>query len=137
DLREPVVLAAFEGWNDAGDAASTAVRYLLDRWDGTLVGEVDPEEFFDFTATRPHVRLDDDGARRIDWPVTEIWVATLPVTGQDVVVIVGTEPQLRWRTYAAELTELAESLGARLCVTLGALLAEVPHTRPTPVVGTA
>ncbi len=136
-LREAVVIAAFEGWNDAGDAASTAARYLIDRWDAELIADVDPEDFYDFTSTRPHVRLDDDGRRVIDWPATEIYAARIPGSDQAVVVIVGTEPQLHWRTYTNELTEVAGSVGARLCITLGALLAEVPHTRPTPVVGTA
>ena len=136
-LRDPVVIAAFEGWNDAGDAATTAARYLVDRWDAEQVADVDPEEFFDFTATRPEVRLDDEGLREIVWPATDIFAATIPTTEQDVLLIIGTEPQLRWRTYCAELTEIAQSHDARLCLTLGALLAEVPHTRPTPIVGTA
>ncbi len=135
-LQAPVVLAAFEGWNDAGDAASTAARYLVDRWDLQQVADVDPEEFFDFTSTRPEVRL-DDGVREITWPSTELHAGTIPGGDQDVLVVIGTEPQLRWRTYCADLTEVAQSYEARLCVTLGALLAEVPHTRPTPVVGTA
>ncbi len=137
ELREPVVIAAFEGWNDAGDAASTAARYLVDRWDATLVADIDPEEFYEFTTTRPHVRLDDEGRRQIDWPETALYAATIPDTETDVLIVVGTEPQLRWRTYTGELTEIAVSYKARLCVTLGALLAEVPHTRPTAVVGTA
>ena len=136
-LHEPVVIAAFEGWNDAGDAASTAARYLVDRWDVELVAEVDPEEFYDFTSTRPDVRLDDDGVREIVWPATEVYAGSLPGADQDVLLIIGTEPQLRWRTYCAQLTDIAQSHGARLCLTLGALLAEVPHTRPTPIVGTA
>jgi proteasome assembly chaperone (PAC2) family protein len=136
-LHEPVVIAAFEGWNDAGDAATTAARYLVDRWDADLVAEIDPEEFYDFTSTRPEVRLDDDGVREIVWPTTELHAGTIPGTDQDVLLIIGTEPQLRWRTYCAELTEVAQEHRARLCVTLGALLAEVPHTRPTPIVGTA
>lgn len=136
-LDEPVVIAAFEGWNDAGDAATTAARYLVDRWDAELVADVDPEEFFDFTSTRPEVRLDDEGHREIVWPATEIYTATIPGTDQDVLLVIGTEPQLRWRTYCTALTEVAQQQGARLCLTLGALLAEVPHTRPTPIVGTA
>ncbi len=137
ELHESMVIAAFEGWNDAGDAASTAARYMIERWEATLVATVDPEEFYDFTATRPQVRLDDDGHRQIDWPSTEIFAATVPDTNKNVIIIVGTEPQLRWRTYTDELTEVALSQNAQLCVTLGALLAEVPHTRPTAVVGTA
>jgi proteasome assembly chaperone (PAC2) family protein len=137
ELHEPVVIAAFEGWNDAGDAATTAARYLVDRWDAALVADVDPEDFFDFTSTRPHVRLDEDGQRHIEWPATEIFAGSIPGVGTDVLIIVGTEPQLRWRTYCGELAAVAGTFGARLCVTLGALLAEVPHTRPTPIVGTA
>lgn len=137
ELHEPVVIAAFEGWNDAGDAATTAARYLVDRWDADLVGDVDPEEFYDFTSTRPQVHLDDGGQRQIEWPATEVFAGSIPGVGTDVLIVVGTEPQLRWRTYCAELAEIARSNGARLCVTLGALLAEVPHTRPTPIVGTA
>ncbi|MFZ6004204.1 MAG: PAC2 family protein [Actinomycetota bacterium] len=137
ELHEPVVIAAFEGWNDAGDAASTAARYLIERWDAELVADIDPEEFYDFTSTRPRVHLDDEGLRQIDWPATEIFAATIPGTGTEVLIIIGTEPQLRWRTYVGELTTVAREQGARLCITLGALLAEVPHTRPTAVVGTA
>jgi proteasome assembly chaperone (PAC2) family protein len=137
ELHEPVVIAAFEGWNDAGDAATTAARFLVDRWDAELVADVDPEEFYDFTSTRPQVSLDEDGVRRIEWPATEVYAGSIPGVGTDVLLVVGTEPQLRWRTYCAELTEVARSHRARLCITLGALLAEVPHTRPTPVVGTA
>ena len=136
-LREPAVIAAFEGWNDAGDAATTAARYLVDRWDLDLIGEVDPEEFYDFTSTRPQVQLDDDGRREIVWPTTEIFGGTIAGGDLDVVVVVGTEPQLRWRTYCSELAEIATTQGASLCLTLGALLAEVPHTRPTSIVGTA
>ena len=136
-LHEPVVIAAFEGWNDAGDAATTAARYLIDLWDAELVADVDPEEFYDFTSTRPEVRLDDDGLREIVWPATEIHAGTIPGGDQDVLLIIGTEPQLRWRTYCEQLTAVAQGQGARLCLTLGALLAEVPHTRPTPIVGTA
>ena len=136
ELHDSVVIAAFEGWNDAGEAASTAARYLIERWEAKLVATIDPEEFYDFTSTRPQVRLDDDGERQIDWPSTEIFAASLPDSDQDAVIIVGAEPQLRWRTYADELAQIARSQSARLCITLGALLAEVPHTRPTTVVGT-
>jgi proteasome assembly chaperone (PAC2) family protein len=137
DLRQPFVIAAFEGWNDAGDAATTAARYLVDRWDLDLMAEVDAEEFYDFTSTRPQVRLDDEGQREIEWPTTEVYGGTIPGGDKDVVVIVGTEPQLRWRTYTGALTDIATGADAGLCITFGALLAEVPHTRPTPVVGTA
>lgn len=136
-LEAPVVIAAFEGWNDAGDAATTAARYLVDRWDMKPVADIDPEEFFDFTSTRPEVRLDADGQREIVWPSTEIHAGTIPGADQDVLLVIGTEPQLKWRTYCQELTAVAQEFRPRLCLTLGALLAEVPHTRPTPIVGTA
>lgn len=135
-LDRPVLVAAFEGWNDAGDAASGAVRYLIDRYDAELVAEIDAEEFFDFTATRPQAEVDSDGIRRIVWPTTEVYAATLPGDAGDVVLLVGTEPQLRWRTFCAQVTGLAEALGCRLAVILGALVAEVAHSRPVPVVGT-
>ena len=101
ELHEPVVIAAFEGWNDAGDAATTAARYLVERWDAELVAEVDPEEFYDFSSTRPQVHLDDDGQREIVWPATEVFAGSIPGVGTDVLIVVGTEPQLRWRTYCA------------------------------------
>ena len=135
-LAEPVVIAAFEGWNDAGDAASTAARYLADRWDAELVAEIDPEEFTDFSTNRPEVRLDDDGRREVVWPSTEILAASVP-GGGDAVFVLGHEPHLRWRTFCTEIVGVAEELGAGTLITLGALLAEVPHTRPTPIVGTA
>lgn len=135
-LDRPVLVAAFEGWNDAGDAASGAVRYLIDRHDAEKVAEIDPEEFFDFTSTRPQVEVGDDGVRRIVWPTTEVYAASLPGEAGDVLLLVGPEPQLRWRTYCRQVTELATLMGCRLVVLLGALVAEVPHSRPVPVVGT-
>jgi proteasome assembly chaperone (PAC2) family protein len=135
-LDSPVMIAAFEGWNDAGDAASGAVRYLVDRHGGELVAEIDPEEFFDFTATRPQVQIDDEGSRQISWPSTEVHAASLPGDAGDMVLVIGTEPQLRWRTFCEQLTGVARELGCRLVVLLGALVSEVPHSRPVPVVGT-
>ena len=135
-LHRPVLVAAFEGWNDAGDAASGAVRYLIDRYDAQLVAEIDPEEFFDFTSTRPQAEIGDDGVRRISWPSTEIYAATLPGDGGDALLVIGTEPQLRWRTFCAQITGVAQAADCRLAVLLGALVAEVPHSRPVPVVGT-
>jgi proteasome assembly chaperone (PAC2) family protein len=135
-LHEPVLIAAFSGWNDAGDAATGAVRYLVDHYDAELFAHLDAEEFFDFTATRPHVGLDDDGQRSITWPSTELHTATLP-GGQDVILVIGTEPHLRWRTFCQEIIEVAKSMGCRQLVTLGALVAAVPHSRPVRVVGTA
>ncbi len=136
-LRRPVLLAAFEGWNDAGDAASSAVRYLRDRWQAKTFATVDPEDFFDFSSTRPHVQLNDDMGREIVWPSNELSAASLPGTSRDVIVLLGSEPQLKWRTFTEELVEVATSLGVELVVTLGALLADVAHTRPVRVTGTA
>jgi predicted ATP-grasp superfamily ATP-dependent carboligase len=135
-LDRPVLVAAFEGWNDAGDAASGAVRYLIDRYDAELVAEIDPEEFFDFTSTRPQAEIDGEGVRHIVWPTTSVYSATLPGEAGDALLMIGTEPQLKWRTFCAQVTGLAEELGCRLVVILGALVAEVPHSRPVPVVGT-
>jgi predicted ATP-grasp superfamily ATP-dependent carboligase len=136
-LRAPVLLAAFEGWNDAGEAATFAVRFLADQWGATSFASIDPEEFFDFTTTRPEVRLDEGMMREIVWPSNELLWASVPGADVDVVLLVGTEPQLRWRTFAGEIVDLARELDARLVVTLGALLAEVPHTRPVSIVGNA
>jgi len=136
-LRRPVLVAAFEGWNDAADAASSAVRYLRDRWSARPFADIDPEEFYDFSSTRPHVRLVDGVTRHIDWPSNELSAAELPGTSRDVVVLLGTEPQLRWRTFASEVVGLAGRLNVELVVILGALLADVPHTRPVRVTGTA
>ena len=133
-LRRPVVIAAFEGWNDAGDAASLAAGWLRSQWAPRQFAELDAEEFFDFTSTRPQVRQ-EDGRRVIDWPSTD---ASAGSTGsRDVVVVLGTEPQLRWRTFSDEIVGLATELDAAFVVTLGALLAEVPHTRPTSVMATS
>lgn len=135
-LRRPVLITAFEGWNDAGDAASGAIRFLADAWGATPFCNVDPEEFFDFSATRPTVRFDDSGQRQLDWPANTFSWARV-AEDLDVVLLLGTEPQLRWRTFCAQVTGLARSIDARLVVTMGALLAEVPHTRPVSVYGAA
>jgi proteasome assembly chaperone (PAC2) family protein len=134
-LDRPVVIAAFEGWNDAGDAATLAAGWLAARWAPSPLADIDPEEFFDFTATRPRVQLDDDGERTIEWPANSFTVGA--GSGIDTVVLLGTEPQLRWRSFCAQVVGVADAIGARLVLTLGALLAEVPHDRPTPMVGTA
>jgi predicted ATP-grasp superfamily ATP-dependent carboligase len=134
-LRRPVLIAAFEGWNDAGDAASTAARYLSAEWGGHRIATLDPEEFYDFTVVRPEVRLVDGLTRAIDWPTNEL--ATAPTPNHDVVFLHGIEPQLKWRTYTEQIVALAKELGVELAVTLGALLADVPHTRPVRVTGTA
>ena len=136
-LQQPVLVAAFEGWNDAGEAATFAARFLAERWDAEPFATIDPEEFFDFTSTRPHVQLDDDGQREITWPTTTLSSASVPDADLDVIFVVGSEPQLKWRTFCNEIVEVATEYEARLVVSLGALLAEIPHTRPVSVVGTA
>ncbi|MDQ6796559.1 MAG: PAC2 family protein, partial [Actinomycetota bacterium] len=136
-LRRPVLIVAFEGWNDAADAASDAARYLQVRWGARPFATIDPEEFYDFSSTRPEARLGDGLRREIVWPTTEFSAASLPDTPHDVVVLVGSEPQLRWRTFCSEVVGVATELRAEMVITLGALLADVAHTRPVRVTGTA
>jgi hypothetical protein len=136
-LRQPVLIAAFEGWNDAGDASSNAVRWLHERWGTEPFAHIDPEEFFDFSATRPRVRLDEGLQREIVWPAFEFSTATVPGTDIEVVLLLGTEPQLRWRTFCAQVVAVAEACDVRLAITLGALLADVSHAAPVSVIGTA
>ncbi len=137
DLVEPVVIAAFEGWNDAADAASSAVDHLIDVWSARTVGSVDPEDFYDFQVNRPVVGTDAFGHRRLTWPSTQIAIASPPDLDRDVILIRGIEPNIRWRQFCAELLAAVDELGGELVVTLGALLADTPHTRPIPVTGTA
>jgi proteasome assembly chaperone (PAC2) family protein len=137
ELREPLLIAGFEGWNDAGDAATMAARHLRDAWNLGLIAELDPEEFYSFTDTRPLVSFDDGGLRHIEWPANRFWAGPIPGRERDVVVLEGIEPNLRWRTYGEHVTGVARELGVRLVVTLGALLTDIPHTRPTSVIGTA
>lgn len=135
-LHEPVFLAGFSGWNDAGDAASSAVRYFLEHCEAEVFARVDPEEFYDFTSTRPNVRPADDGERIISWTTTELYAGTLP-GGRDAVFVVGPEPHLRWRTFSNQLLSVAEDMGGSDLVVLGALVAEVPHSRPVQIAGAA
>jgi len=136
DLASPIVIAAFEGWNDAGDGASRALDHVIERWGAQRFASIEPESFFDFTNHRPRIRMTGNDTRRIDWPDTVFWWATSPA-GPDVVLIRGVEPHLRWKSFCAEILTVADSLSARLVVTLGALLADVPHTRQPTVFGTA
>src|SRR3954469_2048314 len=136
-LRSPVMIAAFEGWNDAADAASGVVDHLLDVWDSRLVAVMDPEDFYDFQVNRPTVGPDEHGQRRITWPSTQLAVASPPGSDRDVILLRGIEPNMRWRQFCAELLAASDDLGTELVITLGALLADTPHTRPIPVSGTA
>jgi proteasome assembly chaperone (PAC2) family protein len=137
DLVDPVVIAAFEGWNDAADAATGVIDHLMDVWNARIVGDLDPEDFYDFQVNRPRITADEGGRRRITWPSTRILVASPPGLGRDVILIRGIEPSMRWKQFCSELMRWIEELGGQLVVTLGALLADTPHTRPIPVNGTA
>lgn len=137
DLERPVMVAAFEGWNDAGDAASGAVRHLESVWQAVPVAALEPEDYYDFQVNRPEVTLQADGTRRIVWPTTRLSVARIPLATRDVVLVHGIEPSIRWRSYVEELLGAVRDLGVDLVVTLGALLADTPHSRPVPVSGTS
>jgi proteasome assembly chaperone (PAC2) family protein len=132
-----VLIAAFRGWNDGAQGASLAAAFLAQSWKARRFADVDPEEFFDFQAVRPQVRLEEGLTRRIDWPENAFYHAAVPASDRDVVLLLGIEPNIRWRTFSAEVAELARDLGVELVITLGALLADVPHTRSAPVTGSA
>ena len=132
-----MLVAAFRGWNDGAQGASLAVSFLAQAWEARRFADIDPEEFFDFQATRPHVALEEGLTRRIDWPETTFYHASIPGLERDAVLALGIEPNLRWRTFSEEVVELAQDFEVELVVTLGALLADVPHTRPAPVTGSA
>jgi proteasome assembly chaperone (PAC2) family protein len=134
-LTRPVLVAAFTGWNDAGDAASTAVQTLIESSGARKIAEIDPEHFTDFATVRPHVRLDDQHNRSIDWPTVRIWSASLP--GTDVILVLGPEPALKWRSFCDQIVAVAQRFESAMGLTIGALLADVPHTRPTQIIGSA
>jgi len=135
ELRAPVMVCAFKGWNDAGEAASAALSYIKGSFDAHDVGEIDPEEFYDFTAVRPTVRLTDGDVREIDWPENSLSAAEVPGADADLVLLQGVEPSLRWRRFTGDVISAARELGVRTVITLGALLADVPHSRPVGVTG--
>jgi predicted ATP-grasp superfamily ATP-dependent carboligase len=134
-LNEPVLIAAFRGWNDAGDAATFATSHLSRVWGGERIASIDPEEFYDFQAVRPNVHLVDGITREITWPANEFWAAR--TADRDVLLFIGTEPSLRWKTFSKMIVSEARRHGVNFVVTLGALLADVPHSRDTPITGTA
>jgi predicted ATP-grasp superfamily ATP-dependent carboligase len=136
-LRSPVLISAFRGWNDGGQGASLAGGYLAKTWEAARFAEIEPEGFFDFQATRPHVSLVEGRTRRIDWPDNAFYHAAVPGLDRDAVLLLGIEPNLRWRTFTGLVTGLAGELGVELVITLGSLLADVPHTRASPVTGGA
>ncbi|HEY7207623.1 MAG TPA: PAC2 family protein [Gaiellaceae bacterium] len=137
ELRQPLLVAAFRGWNDGGQGASLAGGYLAKAWEAERFAEIAPDGFFDFQAVRPHVSLVEGVTRRIDWPENAFFHASIPGLDRDAVLLLGIEPNMRWRTFASLTVELARSLGVELVVTLGSLLADVPHTRPAPVTAAA
>jgi hypothetical protein len=136
-LRNPVAIAAFEGWNDAADSSTAAVEHLEQVWTSRPVTALDPEDFYDFQVNRPIVSMAEGETRNIEWPTTRFSVATPPGTERDVLLIRGIEPSMRWRTFCGEILELCHSLEVNRVVLLGALLADVPYTRPLPISGSA
>ena len=136
ELRNPIMIAAFEGWNDAGEAATAAIEHLTEVWNAETVAAIDPEDYYDFQVSRPRVVM-EEGKRRISWPTTRILLATSTSLDRDVLLIQGIEPSTRWRSFTIELLEFAQQAGVTTFVTLGALLADVPHTRPIPVSATS
>ena len=137
ELNRPVLIAAFRGWNDGGQGASLAGGYLAKIWRARQFATIDPEGFYDFQATRPQVTLVDGITRRLEWPENAFYHAHAEGIDRDVVILLGIEPNLRWRTFCDLIVGLARNLGVELVVTLGALLADVPHTRPSAVTGSA
>ena len=136
-LTRPVLVTAFRGWNDGGQGASLAGGYLAKTWEAARFAEIEPEGFFDFQVSRPHVSLVEGQTRRIDWPDNAFYHASVPGADRDAVLLLGIEPNLRWRTFTGLITGLAQELSVELVITLGSLLADVPHTRSSPVTGGA
>jgi len=134
-LRAPALVCAFKGWNDAGDAATTALQFVGTALGATRFATIDPEEFFDFQATRPHVKLVEGLTRTIEWPEVEIYEARVPRAPRDLILLTGSEPSMRWRTFCQLILDLAEALGVQMVVSLGALLADVAHSRPIGISG--
>jgi proteasome assembly chaperone (PAC2) family protein len=132
-LRAPALVCAFKGWNDAGESASSALTFVGAGLKARRFATIDPEEFVDFQSTRPTVRLDEGYTRRIDWPEFELYEARVPRAPRDLILLSGPEPAMRWRTFCDTVIELAEAMGVQLVATLGALLADVPHSRPVTV----
>jgi proteasome assembly chaperone (PAC2) family protein len=133
ELRRPVLVAAFRGWNDGGQGATLGGGFLAKQWEAEPFAEIGPENFYDFQAVRPSVSLEDGLTRRLEWPSNTFLHAPIPGLDRDAVILLGVEPNLRWKTYTSFVLELVQELEVELVVTLGSLLADVPHTRPAPV----
>jgi len=137
ELDRPNVIAAFSGWNDAGQAATTAVRYLIESWHAQRFAHIDPEEYYSFTDTRPTIRIMEGAQRQLTWPANEFFFYEGTDTQPAAVLMVGVEPNLKWRSYCGEIVRLAKSLGARRLVTMGSLITDTVHTRAVPLTGFA
>ncbi|MEA2218361.1 MAG: hypothetical protein QOJ35_987 [Solirubrobacteraceae bacterium] len=136
-LRAPAIVCAFSGWNDAGDAASAALTFIGESLKAERFARIDPEDFYDFQSTRPQISFDDQGKREITWPGIEIFAARVPRAPRDLILVQGPEPSMRWRSFCQHIIDLAEALGTQLVVTMGALLADVPHSHPVSITGLA
>jgi predicted ATP-grasp superfamily ATP-dependent carboligase len=136
-LRGPILVCSFRGWNDAAAAASTALATVAEALDSEPIAQIDPEDYFDFQATRPTISLVDGQARRIDWPTNILIASRVPAADRDLLLLDGTEPNLRWRTFSETIATAADALGVEMVITLGALIAEVSHTLPVPITGLA
>ncbi len=137
DVRDPILVAAFKGWNDAGEAATFAARHLTRVWNAEKIASIEPEEFYDFQAVRPQVELVDGITRKIIWPSNDFWAAHLEGSAHDVMIMTGTEPNMHWKMFSRLVVETAQKHNVHLVITLGALLADVPHSRPVHITGTA
>jgi proteasome assembly chaperone (PAC2) family protein len=137
NLRSPILVCAFRGWNDAAASASTALAAVANSLDAELIARIDPEEYFDFQSTRPTITMDEGQTRRIEWPENDLIAVSVPNADRDLVLLDGTEPNLRWRTFTETITTAADALGVEMVITLGALIAEVSHTLPVPITGLA
>jgi len=135
--RSPLLVVAFAGWNDAAESATTAARVLIEKWSAQRFADIEPEEFYDFTSTRPIVSVGPDYQRNLSWPSNSFFYHADPALERDVIILVGTEPQLKWRTFTSEIMDVARQCDAGMVLTLGALLADTPHTRPVPLIGFA
>lgn len=136
-LVDPVLVAAFEGWNDAGDAASEAIEHLREVWSATPLADLDSEEYYDYQVNRPQITVDEGGIRQLIWPATRIYIARVPLFPRDIVLVQGIEPNMKWQQFVREILGLAAELEVSLVITLGSLLSDIPHTRPVPITATS
>lgn len=135
NLRQPIMLAAFEGWNDAGESASAAITHLLANWSHQELARFNPEDFYDFQVNRPQIKIDEHVVREIVWPNTLIYAVSAPNLANDFLIVKGIEPSMRWMSFADQILDLADDYEATMLITMGALLADTPHSRPITVTG--